>query len=138
MTKNLYEAPIDHSAMLARLQNEEDAKRKYHAAKERRRRQKIDSQFQILKSLMPRGMQETDKQGILKSATIYITRVQGLLAEIQKRDPKLSKVIDDLMPKNRSDLDPFTSDENVFHRSEGSQSDESQRNPAFCLKNLLT
>ncbi|KAI8893203.1 hypothetical protein BC833DRAFT_609245 [Globomyces pollinis-pini] len=72
-------------------ESKEALRKSTHSAIEKRRRQKIQQQINLLKQLVPActSRDDTEKYAILQSTADYIKEVHQLLRNIQKKDPSL-------------------------------------------------
>nr|BCK60964.1 basic helix-loop-helix transcription factor 2 [Scoparia dulcis] len=60
----------------------------HHMISERRRREKLNESFQILRSLLPPGSKK-DKASVLSSTTEYLSSLKSQVAELQKKNEML-------------------------------------------------
>ncbi|KAK6147699.1 hypothetical protein DH2020_018611 [Rehmannia glutinosa] len=60
----------------------------HHMISERRRREKLNESFQVLRSLLPSGSKK-DKASVLSSTTEYLSSLKSQVAELSKRNQML-------------------------------------------------
>ncbi|KAL0337275.1 UNVERIFIED_CONTAM: putative transcription factor [Sesamum calycinum] len=60
----------------------------HHMISERRRREKLNESFQVLRSLLPPGSKK-DKASVLSSTTEYISSLKSQVEELSKRNQEL-------------------------------------------------
>ncbi|KAI3447145.1 hypothetical protein Pfo_003810 [Paulownia fortunei] len=60
----------------------------HHMISERRRREKLNESFQVLRSLLPPGSKK-DKASVLSSTTEYLSSLESQVAELSKRNQTL-------------------------------------------------
>ncbi|KAJ3253407.1 hypothetical protein HK103_000676 [Boothiomyces macroporosus] len=72
-------------------EKKEAERKQLHSAIERRRRQKIQEQLQILKKLVPSctARDDNEKLSILQGTADYIKQLQDLLIQYQEKDPSI-------------------------------------------------
>ncbi|XP_006357705.1 putative transcription factor bHLH041 [Solanum tuberosum] len=65
----------------------------HHMISERRRREKLNDSFQLLRSLLPPGTKK-DKASVLSSTTEYLTSLKGQVEELSKKNEMLKAELD--------------------------------------------
>ncbi|KAJ3268673.1 hypothetical protein HDV01_002374 [Terramyces sp. JEL0728] len=72
-------------------ERKEQERKQLHSAIERKRRQKIQEQLQVLKKLVPSctARDDNEKLSILQGTAEYIKQLQDLLVQYQEKDPSI-------------------------------------------------
>nr|XP_016440597.1 PREDICTED: putative transcription factor bHLH041 [Nicotiana tabacum] len=74
----------------------------HHMISERRRREKLNDSFQLLRSLLPPGTKK-DKASVLASTTEYLSSLKGQVEELSKKNEMLEAQL--LQPQNKSSFE---------------------------------
>ncbi|OIT19503.1 PREDICTED: putative transcription factor bHLH041 [Nicotiana attenuata] len=77
----------------------------HHMISERRRREKLNDSFQLLRSLLPPGTKK-DKASVLASTTEYLSSLKTQVEELSKKNEMLEAQLLD-QPQNKSSFEPI-------------------------------
>ncbi len=125
---------------LKQLQKQEEKRKQNHSLVEKKRRQRMDTQIQQLKKLVPCLVirDEQEKLAILKSTTEYIEKLQSVLKDIAEKEPTLQAQVEKLLPqKNHSIFTLLPNYKPLATADVSAQKSEVEQKKPMSLDNLL-